>query len=251
MHTMKALTNVKGLSEPKIIKIRDAALKLQGASFITGNEARVRRGRVVHISTGSPALDEILGGGVESGGITEAYGEYRCGKTQISHTLCVTAQLSKENGGGNGRVAFIDTENTFRPERIVEIAGRFELDPDDVLDNIVVARAYTSEHQTDLLEHVANRMASDKFSLLIVDSATALFRVDYTGRGELATRQQHLNRFLSQLCKLSEQFQIAVWVTNQVMSTPVRCSSYLCSTVLGWGYCALAHDLTKLFRPST
>lgn len=132
----------------------------------------------------------------------------------------MTAQLALANGGGNGRVAFIDTENTFRPERIAEICARYDVSCDDVLDNILVARAYTSEHQCELLSHVAARMASDRFALLIVDSATALFRVDFTGRGELATRQQKLNQFLSGLSKISEQFNIAVWITNQVMSTP-------------------------------
>lgn len=123
-------------------------------------------------------------------------------------------------GGGSGRVAFIDTENTFRPERIAEICSRFDVSCDDVLDNILVARAYTSEHQCELLDHVAARMAADRFSLLIVDSATALFRVDFAGRGELAPRQQKLNQFLSGLAKISEQFNVAVWITNQVMSTP-------------------------------
>lgn len=123
-------------------------------------------------------------------------------------------------GGGNGKVAFIDTENTFRPERIAEICARYEVNSEDVLDNILVARAYTSEHQCELLDHVAARMAADRFALLIVDSATALFRVDFTGRGELATRQQKLNMFMSGLAKLAEQFNIAIWITNQVMSTP-------------------------------
>lgn len=125
-----------------------------------------------------------------------------------------------EMGGGSGRVAFIDTENTFRPERVIEISERFDLDSDAVLDNILVARAYTTEHQCELLDHVAARMATDRFALLIVDSATALFRVDYSGRGELAGRQQKLNQFLSTLTKLAEQFNVAVWITNQVMSTP-------------------------------
>lgn len=147
-------------------------------------------------------------------------GEFRCGKTQLSHTLCVTAQLAHEDGGGDGRVAFIDTENTFRPERILEICERFNLDADEVLENILVARAYTSEHQVDLLDHVAAQMASTRFALLIVDSATALFRVDFTGRGELSERQQKLNRFMSSLTKIAEQFSVAVWITNQVMSTP-------------------------------
>jgi meiotic recombination protein DMC1 len=220
MNTLKSLCAVKGLSEPKVLKIREAALKLVGAGFITGNEARIRREKIINITTGSPALDAILGGGIETGSITEAFGEFRCGKTQISHTLCVSAQLPTENGGGNGRVAFIDTENTFRPERIVEIATRFELDADDVLDNILVARAYTSEHQSELLDHVAARMAQDRFALLIVDSATALFRVDFAGRGELADRQQKLGKFMSSLTKIAEQFGVAVWITNQVMAVP-------------------------------
>lgn len=255
MTTKKNLCNVKGLSEPKIDKIRDAALKLVGAGFITGTEARQKRADIIHLTTGSAALNgtcvgysscsscsslcqcitkcvshvfhwsqlfysEMLMGGIESGSITEAFGEFRCGKTQLSHTLCVTAQLPLDSGGGNGRVAFIDTENTFRPERIQEICTRFDLNSDDVLDNILVARAYTSEHQADLLDHVAARMAADRFALLIVDSATALFRVDYTGRGELATRQQKLNQFMSSLTKIAEQFNVAVWITNQVMSTP-------------------------------
>lgn len=215
MHTQKRLSMVKGLSEPKIQKIREAALKLVGAGFITGTEARARREQILHVTTGSPALDEILGGGIETASITEAFGEFRCGKTQLSHTLCVTGQLPIGSGGGNGRVAFIDTENTFRPERIVEISERFGLDADDVLNNILVARAYTSDHQVELLDHVAAQMAAARFSLLIVDSATALFRVDFSGRGELADRQQKLNRFMSNLSKIAEQFGVAVWITNQ------------------------------------
>lgn len=123
-------------------------------------------------------------------------------------------------GGGNGCVAFIDTENTFRPERIAEICARFDVSADDVLDNIFVARAYTSEHQCELLDVVTRHMAERRFALLVVDSATALFRVDFSGRGELASRQQKLNQFLSGLAKVAEQFNIAVWITNQVMSTP-------------------------------
>lgn len=221
MKTKKALCEVKGLSEPKIEKIRDAALKLAGGTgFVTGTEVRQRRQAVLHITTGSTALNDLIGGGVESGSITEAFAEFRGGKTQLSLTLCVTAQLPYSLGGGNGKVAFIDTENTFRPERVADICNRFDVSADDVLDNILVARAYTSEHQAELLGYVCSHMAADRFSLLIVDSATALFRVDYTGRGELAIRQQKLNLFMNTLTKIAEQFNVAVWVTNQVMSIP-------------------------------
>ncbi|GJQ09172.1 hypothetical protein GpartN1_g963.t1 [Galdieria partita] len=220
MTTKKNLLAVKGLSEAKVDKIRECAYKISNSSFISGLEVRERRKNLIHITTGSSALDELLGGGIETSSITEVFGEFRSGKTQLAHTLCVSAQLPKSTNGAEGRVAYIDTENCFRPERIVEIAERFELDPEEVLDNILVARAYTSEHQIELLVHIAAKMVEETFGLLIVDSATALFRVDYSGRGELSERQQKLNRFMSQLLKLSEQFNVAVFITNQVMSTP-------------------------------
>ncbi|CAI5475093.1 unnamed protein product [Closterium sp. Yama58-4] len=122
--------------------------------------------------------------------------------------------------GGNGKVAFIDTEGTFRPERIVPIAERFGLDPNAVLDNIIFARAYTHEHQYQLLIALAAKMAEEPFKLLIIDSITALFRVDFTGRGELAERQQKLAQMLSRITKISEEFNVAVFLTNQVIADP-------------------------------
>ena len=172
------------------------------------------------MSTGSKEVDTLLQGGIETGCITEVHGEFKTGKTQLSHTLCVTSQLPIEDGGGAGKVCYIDTENTFRPERIKAIAERFNLDPDDVLDNIIVARAYTSEHQSQIILEAASHFAQSPFRTLIVDSLTGLWRVDYCGRGELADRQQKLNHHLAQLLKIAEEFNIAVFVTNQVTANP-------------------------------
>lgn len=144
-----------------------------------------KREKIRRITTGSKKLDALLQGGVESMSITEVFGEFRTGKTQLSHTLCVAAQMSSEVGGGDGKVAFIDTENTFRPERIKSIAERFGMDPEQVLDNIIVARAYTVDHLNQLLMFAAAKMFEDNYALLIVDSIMAPFRVDYSGRGEL------------------------------------------------------------------
>ena len=121
--------------------------------------------------------------------ITEAFGEFRTGKTQLSHTLAVTAQLPRAQGGGQGKVLFIDTENTFRPERIKSISERYNLDPEQVLQNIMVGRAFTVDAMISLLTQGASVMVEDQYSLLIVDSIMAPFRVDYSGRGELAERQ--------------------------------------------------------------
>lgn len=122
--------------------------------------------------------------------------------------------------GGNGKVAYIDTEGTFRPERIVPIAERFGMDANAVLDNIIYARAYTYEHQYNLLLGLAAKMAEEPFRLLIVDSVIALFRVDFSGRGELAERQQKLAQMLSRLTKIAEEFNVAVYITNQVIADP-------------------------------
>ena len=175
---------------------------------------------IIHISTGCKELDGILGGGMETGSLTELYGEFRTGKTQLCHTLCVICQLPVEQGGGEGKALYIDTEGTFRPERLTQISQRFGLDPNDVMDNVAYARAYNSEHQMQLLMQAAALMAESRFALVVVDSATALFRTDYTGRGELSTRQQNLAQFLRGLQKLADEFGVAVVVTNQVVANP-------------------------------
>ncbi|KAG5406086.1 hypothetical protein IGI04_012205 [Brassica rapa subsp. trilocularis] len=174
-------------------------------------------------SSSCKALDDLLGGGIETSAITEASGGFRSGKTQLAHTLCVTTQagfipkLPKNMKGGNGKVAYIYTEGTFRPDRIVPIAERFGMDP----GAIICARAYTYEHQYNLLFGLAEKVSEEPFKILIIDSIIALFRVDFTGRGELADRQQRLSQMLSRITKIAEEFNVAVYMTNQVIPDPV------------------------------
>ncbi|XP_078172482.1 DNA repair (Rad51) family protein [Carex rostrata] len=220
MHTKKSLTGIKGLSEAKVDKICEAADKVVSMGYVTGSDLLQKRKQIVKITTGSQALDELLGGGIETASLTEAYGEFRSGKTQLAHTLCVSTQLPTSMHGGNGKVAYIDTEGTFRPDRIVPIAERFGMDAGAVLDNIIYARAYTYEHQHNLLLGLAAKMAEEPFRLLILDSIIALFRVDFTGRGELAERQQKLAQMLSRITKIAEEFNVAVYMTNQVIADP-------------------------------
>jgi meiotic recombination protein DMC1 len=138
MMPSRSLLKLKGLSEAKVEKIKEAANKLQSAGFVTATEMTQRRAQVVRITTGSKELDKLLGGGIQTMSITEAFGEFRCGKTQLSHTLAVACQLPVSMGGGNGKVAFIDTEGTFRPERIEQIAKRFGVDPEMAKENVSV-----------------------------------------------------------------------------------------------------------------
>ncbi|XP_075038952.1 meiotic recombination protein DMC1/LIM15 homolog isoform X7 [Mixophyes fleayi] len=222
MTTKKTMCSVKGLSEAKVDKIKEAANKLIEPGFLTAFEYSVKRKKVFHISTGSQELDKLLGGGIESMAITETFGEFRTGKTQLSHTLCVTAQLSGNNGYPGGKVIFMDTENTFRPDRLRDVADRFGVDHDAMLDNVLYARAYTSEHQMELLDYVAAKFHEEAgvFKLLIIDSIMALFRVDFSGRAELAERQQKLAQMLSRLQKISEEYNVAVFITNQMTADP-------------------------------
>lgn len=214
------MLKIKGLSEIKVDKIKDAASKIHYTGFIPGTILAEHRAKVFLLTTGSSQLDAVLGGGIQSMSITEVFGEFRCGKTQLCHTLCVTAQLPVECGGGSGKVAYIDTEGTFRPERIRLIAARFEVDPEACLENIAYARALNSEHQMELTEQLGSQLADGEFRLLIVDSIMASFRVDYSGRGELNERQQKLNQHLSRLTRLAEDYNVAVFLTNQVQSDP-------------------------------
>eukprot|EP01027_Heterolobosea_sp_BB2_P011691 GEZU01017007.1.p1 GENE.GEZU01017007.1~~GEZU01017007.1.p1 ORF type:complete len:347 (-),score=113.93 GEZU01017007.1:612-1652(-) len=215
----KQLLAIKGISDAKADKIADAAAKLVPMGFTTASEAHAQRQKVIHLSTGSKEFDKLLGGGIETGSITEIFGEFRTGKTQICLTLCVTCQLPIEQGGGEGKALYIDTEGTFRPERLLAIAERYGLNGQDVLDNVAYARAHNSDHQNQLLVQASAMMAESKYALLVVDSATALYRTDYSGRGELSARQMSLAKFLRNLSRLAEEFGVAVVITNQVVAT--------------------------------
>ena len=212
------LMTVKGISENKAEKISAEAAKLVPLGFTTASEFHSRRSELICLTTGSKQLDTLLGGGVETGSITEVFGEFRTGKSQLCHTLAVTCQLPIDMGGGEGKCLYIDTEGTFRPNRLVSIAQRYGLNPNDCLDNVAYARAYNAEHQLNLLNIAAEMMAESRFSLLIVDSIMSLYRTDYAGRGELSARQTHVAKFMRTLQRLADEFGIAVVITNQVVA---------------------------------
>ena len=186
--------------------------------FTSATELHRQRQDIIQVTTGSKELDKLLEGGFETGSITEIFGEFRTGKTQLCHQICVTCQLPLDQGGGEGKALYIDTEGTFRPERILAIAERYGLNGDDVLDNIAYARAYNTDHQSQLLVQASAMMAESRFAVLVVDSATALYRTDYSGRGELSARQMHLARFLRTLQRLADEYGVAVVITNQVVA---------------------------------
>ena len=220
--TLRKLQEVKGISEQKAAQLKQKIKdnQLVSIGFTTASAKMQADKDKIYLSTGSSTLDALLGGGIETGSLTEIFGEFRTGKTQICHTLCVTCQRTLDSGGGEGKAIYVDTEGTFRPAKLAAIAERFGMDPEEVLSNVVCARAHNSEQQLELLQDAAALMSDDRYSLLVVDSATALYRTDYSGRGELSERQMHLGQFLRQLTRLAEEFGVAVVITNQVVADP-------------------------------
>lgn len=214
----KQLLTVKGISEAKADKLISEAQKYVAMGFKTATEIHQNRANIVYITTGSADLDRLLGGGIETGSVTELFGEFRSGKSQLCHTLAVNCQLPIDMGGAEGKCLYIDTEGTFRPERLVAVAERYQIAGDAVLENVACARAYTTDHQTSLLIQAAAMMTESRYGLIVVDSATGLYRTDYNGRGELSARQMHLARFMRMLLQLADQFGVAVVITNQVVA---------------------------------
>jgi DNA repair protein RadA len=219
MATIRELEPV-GVSEKKALQVIQAARSNVGISFIRADQLLKQRQNVARLTTGSKALDKIVDGGLETQTISEFYGEYGSGKSQVCHQLCVNVQLPIERGGLNGGALYVDTENTFRLERIVQMSKHLGLDPEQVVKNIIYAEAYTSDHQMFLLENADEIIKANNIKLIIVDSLTAHFRSEYIGREMLASRQQKLNKHMHKLTALARAFNAVAVVTNQVMAKP-------------------------------
>ncbi len=212
------LIDATGVSQAIAKKIIIAARANLDMGFESGEDVLKKRDKVIRISTGSKVFDDLMGGGFESAAITECFGEFGSGKTQLGHLLAVNCQKQDPDA----IAVYIDTENTFRPERIIQLAEGAGLDPQKVLKNIKVARAYNSDHQMLLAEKVEDLVKKQglNIKLVIIDSLTAHFRAEFIGRGTLAERQQKLNKHMHVLSKLAAMNNLCVYVTNQVMAKP-------------------------------
>ena len=219
--TPKELSVKAEIGEGVAEKVIEAARKSEKIDFETAYDVLERRRDVGHISVGSEGFNDLIGGGIETQSITEVFGEFGSGKSQISHELAVTVQLPPEKGGLDGECVFIDTENTFRPERIEQIANGFELDIEEVLHKIHVACAFYSSHQIIMAEKINELIQQgNNIKLVIVDSLMAHFRAEYVGRESLAVRLQKLNQHLHALQQIANTYNVAVFITNQVQAKP-------------------------------
>jgi DNA repair protein RadA len=217
----KIIQEESGLGEKTTEKLIKSSMEQLNIGFKSAEDVWEHRKNIARITTGSQELDDSLGGGVETGSVIEFFGEFRTGKTQIMHQLCVNVQLPRENGGLEGKALYIDTEGTFRPERIIQMAEGLDLDHKKVLKNIVFGRAYNSDHQVLLIKEAANLIKEKGIKLIVVDSLIGHFRSEYIGRGTLATRQQTINSHLHDLLRLCDIYpDLAIVVTNQVQAKP-------------------------------
>jgi len=211
------IIDAAGITEATARKAIRAARDNLEMGFQSGIDLMKKREGIEKISTGSKNFDTLLAGGVETGAITECFGPYGSGKTQIAHLLAVQT-IAKDP---EAVAVYIDTENTFRPNRIKQFAEAIGVDPEKVLQNIKVARAFNSDHQMLLAEKAEELIKQGlKVKLIVVDSLTAHFRAEFVGRGTLAERQQKLNKHMHTLSKLADMHNLAVYVTNQVMAKP-------------------------------
>ncbi len=216
----KEISAATGIGEATSQKLILAARSKLNIGFMTAEKFFDERKKISRLTTGSEKLDGLLGGGIETRSIAEVFGEFRTGKTQIAHQLCVTVQFPIDEGGLNGSALFIDSEGTFRPERLLQIAARYKLDGLKILKNVYYARAYNSDHQIVIIDSSPKLIQENNVKLIIVDSIMSHFRAEYIGRGTLSERQQKLNKLVHKLLQIAEAYNIAIFITNQVMDSP-------------------------------
>ena len=232
----------------------------------------------MHVTTGCGELDAILGGGIESGSITELYGEFRTGKSQLCLTVAVSSFLPRDLGGGEGRTMYLDTEGSFRPERLAHISERFELDVEFVTEHIVYARIHNCDQLDKALLDAAALFADESgpgpFRTLILDSIIGVcvaprptferqrdaslfdhacpvprrYRQEFVGRAELAERQQRIGQVTKALKRLAEQFNLAVLYTNQVTADPGAMAMQDAKKAVGGNIIAHASDTRVYLR---
>lgn len=209
-----------GIGEKQAAKIIAEARDSISLSFIRADELMKMKANVRRLTTGSKAVDGLIGGGLETQTITEFYGEYGVGKSILCHQLAINVQLPVDKGGLDGGALYLDTEQTFRPEWIVRMAKTAGLEPTDVAQRIIYSEAYNSDHQILLLEKADQIIKDNNIRVIIIDSLTSHFRSEYIGREMLAERQQRLNNHMHRLIRLARGFNAVAIVTNQVMSKP-------------------------------
>jgi DNA repair protein RadA len=257
-HTIESLATATvrelvpaGIGEKQAAKIIAEARDSVSLSFVRADELMKMKANVRRLTTGSKAVDGLIGGGLESQTITEFYGEYGVGKSILCHQLAINVQLPVDRGGLDGGALYLDTEQTFRPEWIVRMANTAGLEPTDVAQRIIYSEAYNSDHQILLLEKADQIIKDNNIRVIIIDSLTSHFRSEYIGREMLAERQQRLNNHMHRLIRLARGFNAVAVVTNQVMAKPDQFFANSVDAVGGHIVAHTSHTRVFLRRAAT
>jgi len=250
--SIRELEQIRGIGPEASRKLWEAAIRhVEPKTFVTAVEIYEEEKNIERLTTGSKALDELLGGGLETKAITEIAGPYGGGKTQISHQLCINVQLPKDEGGLEASVLYHDVEGTFSVERIRQIAEARGLDPKKIANNIIVAKCYNADHQLFVMENSEKIIEEHNVRLIIVDGVMSHLRSEYIGREALAERQQQLNRYLRKLRNLARAHNAVAFITNQVVTNPQ--ATYFTTDMEAIGGNIIAHNVvTRLWirRPN-
>jgi len=240
--TPSELTEASGMSILAVKKLIAQARDSLEMGFIGADEVLEQDKNKIQIKSGSEELDKLLGGGFETGVITELAGPWGSCKTNVAHQLAVNVQRSVEEGGADGICVYVNTESSFSPKRIEQMAEALNMDPQKVLKNIRVGKAVSFDHQALMAEKI-NELINQgvNVKLVVVDSIIAHLRAEFQAISTLATRQQHLNKHLRSLNKLAALHNICVVVTNQVVTNPGQTFGDPTSPV---GGNVLAHSVT-------
>lgn len=202
-------------------RVLKKARKLVGiGKAVTAAELLEKRLASPRITTSSQQLDEVLGGGISVGALTEFSGAFATGKTQLAFQLCINVQRPLEEGGLAAKALFLDTENTFSPARVAEMCYPFTSEPRDFLQNIYVSRAFNTDHQIQIVETVGKLIEANHIRLIIVDSMASHFRAEFPGKNNLPRRQQLLMAHAETLQRLADSYDLAVMTTNQILGNP-------------------------------
>ncbi len=216
----KEIETLTTLSQDLSDKVTGLAIR-QTSKFRTAHEYNEDRKKTVRrLTTGSQMFDDILRGGFETKAITELSGQFASGKSQLCYTASILVQLPEEEGGLNGGAVVIDTEGTFLPERLEEIAETRGYNIPEVMNKIYISRAYNTKQLTELVRALPEIVEDTGARLIIVDSMASHFRSEYIGREMLAPRQQTLGGILGNLLRVAESFNAVVLVTNQMQGNP-------------------------------
>uniref|UniRef100_A0A0K2V1L6 RAD51 recombinase [Chrysemys picta] n=1 Tax=Lepeophtheirus salmonis TaxID=72036 RepID=A0A0K2V1L6_LEPSM len=246
--SLEVINAIKTISEEKTDKLLAEGEKAIPTVYISTTELHMRQSQIIQITTGSKELDKLLKGGIETGCITELFGEFKTGKSELCYTLAVTCQLPITQGGAEGKCLYIDTDGTFRPERLLAVAKRYNLSGKDVLDNVAYARAYNTDDQYQLLITASAMAAGSNYALIIVDNSTSLYRTNYSGRGKYSSRKMDLARFLCILHRLADELGVGIVITNGVVGQIGGAATFSTDSQKPIGDCIMAHtSSTRLY----